>query len=101
MKVKYLILENLENLTIPYLSDSGIKTDVIHALERRVPNHFLVIALIKQLCSLYIIDNPKKCSETFNGNLNKFTYVVPLSNQNHVKLCKNGVLCVLSIGLKP
>ena len=79
----YLILENLENLTIPYLSDSGIKTDVIHALERRVPNHFLVIALIKQLCSLYIIDNPEKCSETFNGNLNKFTDVVPLSNQSH------------------
>ncbi|CAB4004207.1 eukaryotic translation initiation factor 2-alpha kinase 1-like [Paramuricea clavata] len=45
--------------------DSGIQTDVIHALERRIPNHFLVIALVKQLCTLYIEDADKR-TETFN-----------------------------------
>ena len=39
-----------------------------HALERRIPNHFLVIALIKQLCTLYIEDADKR-TETFNGTV--------------------------------
>ena len=39
---------------------------MIQSLERRIPNHFLVIALIQQLCSLYIEDK-EKCEETFNG----------------------------------
>jgi hypothetical protein len=41
---------------------------VTHALERRIPNHFLVIALIKQLCTLYIEDADKR-TETFNGTV--------------------------------
>lgn len=45
--------------------DSGVEVEVIQALERRIPNHFLVIALIQQLCSLYIHDNQEKCTETF------------------------------------
>ncbi|XP_046843066.1 eukaryotic translation initiation factor 2-alpha kinase 1-like [Xenia sp. Carnegie-2017] len=45
--------------------DSGVRADVIQSLEKRIPNHFLVIALIKQLCSLYI-DEEEKCLETFN-----------------------------------
>ena len=53
------------------LLDSGIQTDVIQSLEKRIPNHFLVIALIKQLCSFYIEDEDK-CTETFNGTV---TYI--------------------------
>ena len=54
-------------LGLIFISDSGVETDVLQALERRIPNHFLVIALIQQLCSVYI-DNPEKRSETFNGD---------------------------------
>lgn len=57
-----------------FFADSGVRADVIQSLEKRIPNHFLVIALIKQLCSLYI-DEEEKCLETFNSNDITYTYI--------------------------
>ncbi|XP_028410003.1 eukaryotic translation initiation factor 2-alpha kinase 1-like [Dendronephthya gigantea] len=56
--------EKPSSQTYSDFDDSGIQTDVIQSLEKRIPNHFLVVALIKQLCSLYIEDQ-EKCEETF------------------------------------